>query len=78
MHLRLDKETDTISREEFLEIEFKYGGLPVLYRDILYNLLGYAFGIQGLKAIEIVEFYRRLINDNQAYIQWHETKRHFE
>ena len=50
----------------------------MLYRDILYNLLGYAFGITGLKATEIVGFYRRLIDDNQAYIKWHETKRHFE
>ena len=35
----------------------------MLYRDILYNLLGYAFGIPGFKASEVVDFHHKLIKD---------------
>ena len=71
------EETETITRDEFCDIEFTYGGLPVLYRDILYNLIGYVFGVPDLTAQETLNFYNHLIKDSAAYTQWHEKRKYF-
>ena len=50
--------------EQFLP----YKGLPVIYRDILYNLIGYFYAVSE-NPDETLDFYRRLIKDNQHYVQ---------
>ena len=48
--------------EDFLT----YKGTPVLFRDIVYNLVGYMCSLGELE--ETSNFYKRLIQDNQHYI----------
>ena len=74
---RYDEETETITREEFTEIEFTYDELPVLYRDILYNMIGFVFGLPGPSSDPTIDFYNRLIKDNAEYTRWHDKRRYF-
>ena len=39
----------------------------MLFRDILYNLIGYVYAI-GDNPDETLEFYKRMIKDNQHYV----------
>ena len=52
---------------------FPYKGLPVLFRDILYNLLGYAYAVGETSNEHAIEeslnFYKRLLKDNQHYVE---------
>ena len=47
---------------------FPYKGLPVIYRDILYNLIGYFYAVSE-NPDETLDFYTKLIKDNQQYVQ---------
>ena len=47
---------------------FPHRGVPVLFRDILYNLLGYFYAV-GDTTEETVDFYSRLIKDNKNYVK---------
>ena len=74
-HFLKDKyfETDSemLSFDDFYimsEQFFQYRGLPVLFRDILYNLLGYFYAVSD-NPDETLDFYTRMIKDNQHYIK---------
>ena len=41
-----DVEGDMLNVDEFCKVQFKYG-YPVIYRKILYVLIGYCFGFEG-------------------------------
>ena len=61
-----EMDSDGISFDDFYimsEQFLKYKGLPVLFRDILYNLIGYFYAISD-NPDETLNFYTRLIKDN--------------
>ena len=59
---KLSFEDFFLMSEDFLT----YKGTPVLFRDIVYNLVGYMCSLGELE--ETSNFYKRLIQDNQHYI----------
>ena len=64
-----DKETDCLSFEDFYMMSeqfFQVKGLPVLFRDILYQLMGYFYAVTESPE-ESVNFYARLIKENASY-----------
>ena len=66
-----DLGTDGLSFDDFYVMSeqfFPYKGLPVLYRDILYNLIGYFYAVSE-DPDETLDFYKKLIKDNQQYVQ---------
>ena len=40
-----------------------------MFRDVLYNLIGYFYGMADGSEDETLEFYRRMIGDNKHYIK---------
>ena len=65
-----EKDCEKLTFEDFYAMseEFlTYKGLPVLLRDVVYNLLGYMSAL-GDSLEETSNFYKRLINDNQHYM----------
>ena len=50
--------------EEF----FTYRGLPVLLRDILFNLMGYFYALSD-NPEETLDFYARLIREHKHYVK---------
>ncbi len=66
-----DKETDCLSFEDFFMMSeqfFQVKGLPVLFRDILYQLMGYFYAVTESPE-ESVNFYARLIKENASYVK---------
>ena len=64
----LDPEADMISFDEFsTSVQFRYG-TPVIYRMVLYLLLGYCYGLPNLSGQEAFAFYRRIRNDIERVI----------
>ena len=66
-----DLSADGLSFDDFYVMSeqfFPYKGLPVLYRDILYNLIGYFYAVSE-DPDETLDFYKKLIKDNQQYVQ---------
>ena len=64
-------ENESLSFNDFYAMSeryFKYQGVPVLYRDIIYNLLGYFFAIAESPDDSLI-FYSRLIKDNNNYMK---------
>ena len=64
-----EKDADCLSFEDFYMMSeqfFDVKGLPVLFRDILYNLMGYFYAVSD-RTEESVNFYSRLIRENQNY-----------
>ena len=56
-------DSESLSFDDFYAMSeqfFHLKGLPVLFRDVLYNLLGYAFAV-GESTEETLDFYSRLI-----------------
>ena len=54
-----DMDQDAINFEDFYQMSeqfFKYRGLPVLFRDILYQLLGYFYAVSD-SSDETLNFY---------------------
>ena len=61
-----ETDSEMLSFDDFYimsEQFFQYRGLPVLFRDILYNLLGYFYAISD-NPDETLNFYTRMIKDN--------------
>ena len=70
---------EALSQEDFWQMSeefFPYKGLPVLFRDILYNLLGYFYAVSD-NPEETISFYSRLIKDNQQYIKRKEDMQYY-
>ena len=66
-----EKGIETICESEFchqMGDYFSHDGLPVLFSDILYTLLGFAFS-KGPHIENTVDFYRRLKADSQSYLK---------
>ena len=66
-----EMEKDALSFEDFYQMSeqfFEVSGLPVIFRDILYNLLGYIFAM-GADAEETVAFYSRLVKEHLDYVK---------
>ena len=66
-----EMESEALSFEDFYQLSeqfFPYRGLPVLFRDILYNLIGYFYST-GDDVETTLEFYQRMIKDNSKYIK---------
>ena len=69
-----DKEKDMITLDEFLhkcDQWFTYGTLPVLYRDILYYLLGYMVSLDANDIEMTLNFYSKIIKDNKNYVKFY-------
>lgn len=61
-----DRDADCLSFEDFYMMSeqfFDVKGLPVLFRDILYNLMGYFYAVSD-RTEDSVNFYSRLIREN--------------
>ena len=66
-----DMDSEGLSFDDFYimsEQFFQYRGLPVLFRDILYNLIGYFYAVSDYPE-ETLDFYHRMIKDNEHYVK---------
>ena len=69
----LDPDADMLNYEEFQNgVQFRYG-TPVIYRMVLYCLLGYCFGLPNQPASDSFVFYRRLKKDIERMIEEKES-----
>ena len=74
-----DMATEALSFEDFYlmsEQFFPHGGLPVLFRDLLYNLTGYAYAV-GESPEDTLAFYSRLVADHTHYIKRKEDMQYY-
>ena len=66
-----DMDSDALSFEDFYTMSEQFlphRGLPVLFRDVLYNLVGYVYAT-GDSPEETLSFYKRMITDNSHYVK---------
>ena len=66
-----ETELDMLSFEDFFQMSeqfFPYKGLPVLFRDILYWLMGYFYAVSD-NPDETLNFYQRMITEHESYLK---------
>ena len=68
-----DKKIDMISQDEFInqcDNWCSHGKHPVIYRDVLYFLLGYMVAIDPSDVKTTLDFYEFIIKDNENYAKY--------
>ena len=66
-----ERDHDMLSFEEFYQMSeqfFPYKALPVLFRDILYWLLGYFYAVSD-NSEETLNFYQQMIKEHEGYLK---------